>query len=213
MESIKAEIIRYGKLLIEKGLVTGSGGNISHRLPGKNQMMITPSGMPYDQLVPNDIVVMDLATGEVIEGSRRPSIEQGMHRIILMARPDVNVVIHTHSKYAMAVAATRKDLPPVLDNMVAYFGGGVKTAFHAPIGTQELAERVVEALGNRPVALLANHGAVAVGKQMHQTFNLAELLEECAMVYLMAFLAGGAVVLTDKEVQDERECLQGRYGQ
>ncbi|WP_170291790.1 class II aldolase/adducin family protein [Heliobacterium mobile] len=212
MHDIAEEILHYGRLLITKGLVTGSGGNISHRLPEGNKILITPSGMSYDKLVLDDLVVLDIASGEVVSGHRKPSIEQGMHRAIYLHRPDVNAVIHCHSKYATAVATTRKDFPPALDNMVTFFGGGVKTARHAAIGTPELAKHVIEALGDAPVALLANHGSVAVAKRLDQAFTLAELLEECAMVYLLSFLAGGPVVLTDEEVEHERNWLSGKYG-
>ncbi|QGG49096.1 class II aldolase/adducin family protein [Heliorestis convoluta] len=207
------KIIDYGKKLIAQGLVSGSGGNISHRLPEGKKMLITPSGMAYDKLQLEDLVIMDIETGDVVEGHRKPSIEKGLHRAILQARPDVQAIVHCHSKHASAVAATRNDIPPVLDNMVAYFGGGVITAPHAPIGSLSLADNVVKALGERPVALMANHGAVAVGKDLSQAFLMAELLEECAQIYLLSFLAGGPVALTEKEVEEEIKWLQGKYGQ
>ncbi|KAB2951875.1 class II aldolase/adducin family protein [Heliorestis acidaminivorans] len=203
----------YGKKLIAHGLVSGSGGNISHRLDNPNKMLITPSGMAYDKLQREDLVVMDIQTGEIESGHRKPSIERGLHRAIYQARQDVQAVVHTHSKHATAVAATRKNIPAMLDNMVAYFGGSVHTAPHAPIGSLSLADNAVKALAHRPVALLANHGAVAVGKDLAQAFLMAELLEECAQIYLLSFLAGGPISLTDAEVEEEIKWLQGKYGQ
>ncbi|ABZ84295.1 l-ribulose-5-phosphate 4-epimerase, putative [Heliomicrobium modesticaldum Ice1] len=213
MENLRHQILHYGRLMIERGLVSGTGGNISCRLPEGDQMLVTPSQMAYDQLTPEDLVIVDILSGDVLEGARRPSIEQGLHRAIYRARPDVKAIIHTHSRHATAVASTRKDIPPFLDNMVVNFGGGVRTAAHAPIGTPELAEYTVRALGDAPVALLANHGGVAVGKDLAQAFSLAEFLEECAMVYLLSFLAGGPVTLAPEVVERERAWLQGRYGQ
>ncbi|MBM7866138.1 class II aldolase/adducin family protein [Heliobacterium gestii] len=213
VENLRDQMLRYGRLLIERGLVSGSGGNISCRLPEGDRMLVTPSGMAYDKLAPEDLVIVAIDSGEVIEGTRRPSIEQGLHRAIYQGRPDVRAVVHTHSKHATAVASTGKDMPPILDNMVAYFGGGVSTSMHALIGTPELAQNTLQALGDAPVALLANHGAVAVGKDLAQAFSLAELLEECAMIYLLSFLAGGPIALSPEVVERERLWLQGRYGQ
>ncbi len=126
-DQIKQEIIRYGNMLIEKGLCTGTGGNISVRLPENNGFMITPSGILYSEIVPDDIVTMDFE-GNIIEGSRTPSIERNMHRAIFNARPDVNAIVHTHQNFASAIAATRQDFPPILDAFVAVFGGGLKCA-------------------------------------------------------------------------------------
>ncbi|MCW2276709.1 class II aldolase/adducin family protein [Heliophilum fasciatum] len=210
--SLRKEILQYGRKIIERGLVADTGGNISVRLSA-DHLLITPSGMTYDRLTPDDLVVVALATGEVVQGERRPSIEVPMHRVIYQSRPDVMAIVHTHPKHATAVAATRRDLPPVIDNMVAYFGGWVRTAAYAMIGTIELGRNVVAALGDQPAALLANHGAVAVGETVEQAFRRSELLEECARIYLLSLLAGGPVILTDEEVATERAALIDRYGQ
>lgn len=210
-EYLKKEIIKYGNLLIAKGLVTGTGGNISARLD-QDLMIVTPSGMPYDQLLPDDLVIIDLE-GNIVEGKRKPSIEVNMHRSILLARPDVNAVIHTHSVYATAIAATRQDFPPVIDTMAIVFGGGIKTAEYAGVGTKELAENVVAALGNKPAALLANHGAVGVGTSLAGAFDVCELLEASAKSYIYASIIGKPVVLTEELIKREQEDMAIRYGQ
>lgn len=210
-EHLKKEIIKYGNLLITKGLVTGTGGNISVRV-SKDLMMVTPSGMAYDQLVPDDLVILDL-TGNIVEGKRKPSIEVNMHRAILKARPDVNAVIHTHSVYATAIAVTRQDFPPVIDAMAIVFGGGVKTADYARVGTWELAENVVEALGNKPAVLLANHGAVGIGKSLAGALDVCELLEASAKSYIYASIIGKPVVLAEESIKAEQEDMATRYGQ
>jgi len=210
-EFLKKEIIKYGNLLIEKGLVTGTGGNISVRV-GKELMMVTPSGMAYDQLISEDLVMLDLE-GNIVEGKRKPSIEVNMHRAILKARSDVNAVIHTHSVYATAIAVTRQDFPPVIDAMAIVFGGGVKTAGYARVGTQELAANVVEALGNKPAALLANHGAVGVGKSLAGALDICELLEASAKSYIYASMIGKPVILAEDLIKAEQEDMDTRYGQ
>ncbi|KUO50195.1 MAG: hypothetical protein APF76_10805 [Desulfitibacter sp. BRH_c19] len=210
-EQLKKEIIKYGQLLIEKGLVIGTGGNISVRV-NKELMMITPSGMAYDKLIPEDIVIVDMK-GNIVEGDRKPSIEVNMHRSILRARKDINAVVHTHSVYASAIAITRQDLPPVTDAMAIVFGGAVKTAEYARTGTEDLAVQIVEALGDTAAALLANHGAVGVGKSLDEALGICELLEASAKIYIYSNVIGKPVVLSKQLIQKEREDMAVRYGQ
>ncbi|MGI6129249.1 MAG: class II aldolase/adducin family protein [bacterium] len=211
-EQIRKEIIRCGNLLIKKGLVTGTGGNISARIPAEKVFYITPSGIPYEEIAVDDIVVIDF-DGNVISGKRKPSIESILHRYIYIARPDVNAVIHTHAVYTSAIAATRQDLPPFLDTLVAVFGGGLKTAGYASIGTEKLAQNAVEALGTRSAALLANHGAVCTGQNLAQAFDRAEFLEASAKTYIMAHLIGKPVTLDQGVIDKEAADLVRRYGQ
>ena len=134
---IRKEIIKTGILILEKGLVQGTGGNISRRT--EKGILITPSGMDYRTLTCEDIVLL-APDGKVLEGTRVPSIERSLHLRIYRSRADINAVIHTHSVYATAIAAARQPLCPITDNQVAVFGGTVPVADYAPIGTQELAE-------------------------------------------------------------------------
>lgn len=209
---LREEVVRYGNLLIERGLVTGTGGNISVRLPGNEGMLITPSGMPYAEITPEDIVVVDWE-GNPVGGRRKPSIERLMHLAIYRHRADVGAVVHTHSPFCTAVAACRRDLVPVTDVMVAVFGGAVRTSAYARIGTPELARNVVEALGGGRAALIANHGAVAVGPDLPTAFDCCETLETCARIYVYARMAGEPVVLPPEVVREEKEDLDRRYGQ
>ena len=211
-DQIKQEIIRYGNMLIEKGLCTGTGGNISVRMPENNGFMITPSGILYSEIVPDDIVTMDFE-GNIIEGSRTPSIERNMHRAIFNARPDVNAIVHTHQNFASAIAATRQDFPPILDAFVAVFGGGLKCAKYGSIGTEELARNVVEGLGNRNGVLLANHGVLCTGKDLAMAFGNCEFLEASAITYCFANIIGKPVVLDHEVVEKEAADLARRYGQ
>lgn len=206
---VREEIIETCLKLAEKGLVIGTGGNVSVRTDGG--FFITPSGVDYALLAPEDIIELDLE-GAVISGARVPSIEKGLHRRILLARRDINALIHTHSTCAVAVASCRKPLPPLTDNQVAYFGGTVLVAEHAPIGTEELAKNAVEALGPGGAVLLANHGALCAGGSLKEALFKCELLEELARIYIYASMAGGGVALTDEETALERDILARRYG-
>jgi len=211
-DQIKQEIIRYGNMLIEKGLCTGTGGNISVRLPENDGFMITPSGIPYPAITPEDIVTMDFE-GNIIDGKRTPSIERNMHRAIFNARPDVNAIVHTHQNLASAIAATRQDFPPILDAFVAVFGGGLKCAKYASIGTEDLARNVVEGLGKRNGVLLANHGALCTGPNLEMAFGNCEFLEASAITYCFANIIGKPVVLGQDVVDKEAADLAKRYGQ
>lgn len=206
------EIIHYGNLLLSSGLVIGTGGNISTRVPGQDAFLITPSGIPYPEIQADDIVMLDLA-GKKLAGTRTPSIERHLHRLIYLARPDVNAVIHTHAVFTAAIAATRQEFLPILDTFVAVFGGGLKTADYASIGTEELARNAVAALGPRNGVLLANHGAVCTGKDLAQAFSNSEFLEASAKTYIFAHLIGRPVVLPPEIVEREAQDLAERYGQ
>lgn len=207
---IRKEIIETGILLLEKGLVQGTGGNISCRT--QKGLLITPSGMDYTVLVPEDIVRMDLS-GNVLEGTRKPSVEKEMHMKILSARKDVNVVIHTHSVYATAVASLREPLYPITDNQVAVFGGKIPIADYASIGTAKLADNAKLALDDGNGVLLSNHGALCVGRTLKEALMRCEMLEVFARIYILAKAAGGGVVLCDDQVKCEAEDLKNRYGQ
>jgi L-fuculose-phosphate aldolase len=178
--------------MAEKGLVVGTSGNISLRLPsdGKNQLMaITPTSRHYDTLKADDIPIIDF-NGQRIAGDLPPSIETPLHIGIYRARKDVNAVIHTHSVFASAAAVAGFDIPPIMEDQVALLGGEIKLAGYALSGTPEQMTNVLAALGDRNAVLLANHGAVGTGKTMRDTFTACELIEKTARVYFLALSAG-----------------------
>lgn len=211
-QRLKQEIIEVAKELLEKGLVVGTGGNLSICLREEGLILITPSGIDYNQMVLEDIVILDLQ-GNIVEGTRRPSVEKNMHLELYNAREDICAVIHTHSLYASAVAVTREDLPVVLSEMAVVFGGAVRTARYAKIGTKELAENVLEVLGDSCAALLSNHGAVGVGKNLQDVLKICELLEISAKVYILSKVAGSPVILSDEAIMQEKKHIQAIYGQ
>ncbi len=204
------KIIRTGISLLEKGLVLGTGGNVSCRTD--EGVIITPSGMDYLALVPEDLVLLG-EDGSVLEGKRKPSVEKDLHLNIYRRRKDVDAVIHTHSVWATALAAARKPLIPVTDNHAVFFGGAVPVAEYAPIGSLELAENAVRSLKGGSAVLLANHGAVCVGADLSETLLKSEMLEMFSKIFILSEIVGGALPLTDEQVKDERDDLKERYGQ
>jgi L-fuculose-phosphate aldolase len=188
----KKVVLEAAQKMLEKGLVVGTAGNISLRLPpqGKRQLLaITPSAQYYDLLGADDIQVVDF-NGQTVEGSLRPSTETMLHIGIYRARKNVNAIIHTHSVFASAVAVAGLNIPPILDDQVAFLGGSIKLARYAISGSPELAASVTTALEDRNAVLLSNHGAVGTGRTMRDAFTACELLEKTARIYLLALSTG-----------------------
>ena len=211
-EKARERVARPGVRMARAGLVVGTWGNISCRIKHEELAVITPSGMPYDSLQPSDIVVVDL-NGKVVEGERRPSTELELHTAIYLARPDVCAVMHTHSVFASAMAVARLPVPPIVEDLAQVVGGEVPVAEYGPAGTRELAEKVVAALGNGNAVLLANHGMVGVGGDLDEAFNICQIVEKAAQIYLWASLAGNPAVLSASDVRKLRSEYLTSYGQ
>ncbi len=188
----KKEVLAAARRMLEKDLVTGTAGNVSRRLApeGKRSLLaITPSSRDYLSLAPDDIQILDFAARKV-EGDLPPSVETPLHIGIYRARKDVNAIIHTHSVFASAMAVAGISIPAIIDEQVAYLGGEIKLARYAPSGSPELVKNAIAALGDRNAVLLANHGAVGVGANLPAAFHACELLENTALIYLLALSTG-----------------------
>jgi len=195
----REELVKYGKLIIQAGLTKGTGGNFSVYNREKKLMAITPSGVPYMVMTPEDIVIMDLE-GNIVEGELVPSSEHEMHAIVYREREDINAMVHMHSTFCTTLSALNEPLPAV-DYLVAFSGDKeVKCAKYATYGTPELAKNAMEAMGNQNAVLLANHGLNAVAGNMMMAFATAEQIEFCAEVYIRARSAGTPVILSDDEM-------------
>lgn len=179
-QQARAAIVAMGHKLIAKNLVAGSWGNISCRVNAEC-LAITPSGRGYELLQPEDIVLVD-NQGAVLEGKRIPSSESKVHTAIYAACPEAQAIIHTHSIYASALAAMRRPVPAIIEDIVQIVGGRVNCAAYALAGTQELADNTVAALNGRKAVLLANHGAVCWGKTLEDALIVAEILEKAAQI-------------------------------
>jgi L-ribulose-5-phosphate 4-epimerase len=197
----KRIVLEAAQNMTARGLVVGTSGNISLRLADKRQLLaITPSSRHYDQLGADDIQIVDF-NGRNVEGALRPSTETMLHIGIYKARKDINAVIHTHSVYASAAAVAGREIPPILDDQVAFLGGEIKLARYAPSGSPELANATVAALGDRNGVLLANHGAVGTGRTMRDAFTACELIEKTAKIYLLAMFMGKVNPLTTEAIE------------
>lgn len=192
------QIIEYGKKLVTANLTKGTGGNLSICNREKNLMAISPSGIDYFKIEPEDVVILDLK-GNRVDGHREPSSEYEMHRIFYDNREDIDAIIHTHTMYATTLACLNWSLPPV-HYMVALAGLDVRCAKYATYGTKELAENAYEAMKDRYAVLLANHGLLAGAKDLANAFNITEEIEYCSELYYRTKSIGNPVILPEEEM-------------
>ncbi len=204
-----SKIVATGKLLTEKHLVAGSWGNISCKI-GESIYAVTPSGKGYTSLTDEDIVIIDQQC-DTVWGRHVPSSESKLHVAVYSAYPEAQAIIHTHSIYASALAAMRKPIPPIIEDIVQIIGGSVNCAEYALPGTQQLAANAVSALAGRKAVLLANHGAVCWGKSLEDALIVAEVLEKAAQIAVICQSCGGAVELPADDVAVMHEFYNKHY--
>jgi L-fuculose-phosphate aldolase len=203
----RAEVVRVAQALRERGLAIGTSGNVGARLAG-GRIAITPSTMDYDEMTPDDIVIVEADGTPSAAGQRSPSSELRIHLEIFAARPDIRGIVHSHSPFATSWSATRRAIPAVhyvLAMLVAPGRDTLRVAEYATFGTAELARNAVAALATDNAVLLANHGAVAVAGSLASALGRAERVEELAMLACRAEQIGGAVLLDADELDRVRE--------
>ena len=194
---LREQIVAACKQLDSSGLNRGTSGNVSCR-EGEH-VLITPSGVPVDEITPSRIVTLGF-DGKVI-GIGKPSSEWQFHADILRARPEINAVVHTHAPHATALACLREDLPP-FHYMIAIAGGeSVRCAPYALFGTDTLSRHAVEALRERKACLLANHGMITLGRDLDEAMTIAIELESLCQQYLIARQVGQPAILSEEEMR------------
>ena len=199
LQQERALVAQYGRKLVSAGLTEGTFGNVSAFDPTRGLMAISPSGMDYDAIAPEDVVVVDLS-GRVVEGGRRPSSEVDLHRLLYQNRPDVGGVVHTHSPFATVLSCLGWSIEPI-HYLVAYSGRSVPCIPYYPFGSLQLAQAAWEAMGREYNAcLLGSHGLLAVGGSLPAAFDGTQQLEFLSQVYYYAKLAGGGVCLTPAQL-------------
>ena len=199
----RERLLAVAKRMSAEGLVVGTSGNASLRLPIADGILITPRGLPYETMTAADMVALDLR-GESTEGELAPSSESHMHLAVYEARPDVRGVVHTHSVYASAAAVTGVSIPPILDEMVIVLGGVVRVSDYGFPGTEELSRNALEALGDRNAVLLRNHGVLGVGATAEAALEACCLVERIARILVHAKALGEPTPLAPEIVEIER---------
>jgi L-fuculose-phosphate aldolase len=199
-QGARTNVSDLGREMLELGLTTGTGGNVSERA-ADNRIAISPTRVPYREIEPADVPVVDL-DGSRIHGDVPASSELPMHRMVYRVRPDAGGMVHTHSTFASVFAALGRPIPPS-HYLLAYVGREVSVAGYATPGSEALGELAVEALGEDCNAcLLQNHGVLAVGESGAAALENASMVEYCAKVHLFASMLGEPLVLSDADVEE-----------
>jgi L-fuculose-phosphate aldolase len=206
---LRDELVATAKKMSLLGLTPGMSGNVSVRSP--QGMLVTPSGMPYGDMVADDVVEMK-ADGTIRPGQRTPSTEWQLHRDILGARQDVQAIVHTHSLFSTTISMLRRPIPAVHYMVVLAGSDEIPCAEYATFGSAELALNAVTALRGGAACLLANHGMVALGATLPAALRLAAEVETLASQYWHAAQVGEPHVLDHEELTRVRARF-AEYGQ
>lgn len=207
MSTLREQLLAITLKLNELGLNRGTCGNVSVR--DGDGFIVTPTGLAAEDMVPDDMVRMQFDGG--CEGERKPSSEWRFHRDILAVRPEIGAVIHTHSMFATTLACLHKEIPP-FHYMIAIAGGdSIRCASYALFGSQALSDATLVALQDRRACLLANHGMIALGRDLDQALAVAVEVETLCEQYLRALQAGEPQLLTPAQMDEVMEQFKG-YG-
>jgi len=209
-EAEKREIIKAGLALKEYKLISLSGGNVSMRMP-RNHILVTPSGMAYDGMVEDDVVVIDLDEN-IIEGERRPSVDSMALVHIYKHMDRVNAIIHTHQVYATAIGMLFDEVPKAVTTLANACAGVVKVAPFSSAASLQMGIEAVEHLGDANAVILKNHGVITVGSSLKQALYAAVYMEDAVKTYFAAKAAGNPKILTDEQYQEAIEVFKD-YGQ
>jgi L-ribulose-5-phosphate 4-epimerase len=213
-DAIRADLVVQHATLVRYGLVVWTGGNVSARVPGEDLFLIKPSGVDYDELGADDMILCDL-DGEVVEGSRSPSSDTAAHAYVYRNMPLVGGVVHTHSTYATAWAARAEAIPCVLTAMADEFGGDIPVGPFAIIGDDSIGRGIVDTLtGHRSRAvLMRNHGPFTIGRDARDAVKAAVMLEDVARTVHIARELGMPVPLPQDAIDTLFDRYQNVYGQ
>jgi L-fuculose-phosphate aldolase len=200
VDNAPERIVEAAQVLLAKGLVEGTSGNISARMED-GHIACTPSSLDYRVMTAADICVVN-PDGDLVKGDRGPTSEKYLHLAVMNAYEDIAVCIHSHAVHATMFAVAQQDIPSCIDEFTVYLGGDIRCTEYAPSGSPELAEQVVKALEDRGAALIANHGMVAVGTTMEKAMHNTALVERSAQIIWGAKQLGTIYPLPDKVNQN-----------
>lgn len=196
---LRQKLLEMARRSYHEALFAGTSGNLSCCDRNAGEMYITPSSIPYETMAAGDIVRMTL-DGEILDGEKKPSSEWRMHAEIYRRKLEVSAVIHTHSPYATSFAVNHQKLPVILIEMVPFLGGDVEVADFAIPGTVEVGIEAAKKLEGRYACLMANHGVLAVGRDLEQAHIRAVYVEDAAKIYSLALSNGAVKVIDSKHV-------------
>ncbi len=212
LETLRSEIHRLNLELPKNGLVTWTSGNVSGRDPTSGLVVIKPSGIRYEELTPENMVVVD-QDGKVVDGTFKPSSDVHAHLYVYRHRPDVNGVVHTHSTFATAFAAVGRSIPPVLTAICDEFGGPIPCGGYARVGGDEIGRVLIDSIGDSPAILMKNHGVFTVGQTPEAAVKAAVMVEDVARTVFYALQLGPVDEIPAEEVARARRRYLEEYGQ
>jgi L-ribulose-5-phosphate 4-epimerase len=212
LNELRVEICRLHSELTRNNLVAWTSGNVSGRDQETGLVVIKPSGIRYEDLQPENMVVVDL-DGKIIEGEHKPSSDTLAHVYVYRHRPDVYGIVHTHSTYATAWAAAGKPIPPVLTAICDEFGGPIPVGAYAKIGGDEIGKEIIRSIGESPAILMKNHGVFTIGKTPEAAVKAAVMVEDVAHTVYISLQIGQPDEIPAEEIKRAHQRYLKEYGQ
>jgi len=212
LEELKKRVCDLNLELVKNKLVTSTSGNVSGRDRESGYVVIKPSGVKYEDLTPDDMVVVNLE-GKIIEGKLKPSVDTQTHLYVYRHRQDVNGMVHTHSNYATSFAALGQPIPVYLTAIADEFGGPIPIGAYAKIGSEEIGREIVKSIGTSPAILMKNHGVFTIGSSPEAALKAAIMLEDIAKTVHLALLRGVPDEIPRQEVERAHRAYMEKYGQ
>lgn len=212
LEALKERVCRLNGALPRYGLVTMTSGNVSGRDEASGLVVIKPSGVAYEDMTPDDMVVVHL-DGHVVEGTFKPSVDTATHLYIYRHRPDIHGVVHTHSNYATSFAAVGQPVPVVLTAIADEFGGPIPVGPYVSIGDDGIGRAIVEHIGHSPSILMKQHGIFALGPTPEAALKAAVMTEDVAKTVHLAWQIGRPDTIPQEEVLRGHRQYMTHYGQ
>jgi L-fuculose-phosphate aldolase len=211
-QAYRQMIVDAGNKMMELNLTVGTWGNVSIRDVETGLIYIKPSGIPYDEITEQDVVVMN-ENLEIVWGHRKPSIEFRFHIAIMNARKDVNAVIHTHPIFSSAFGVTGQDIPGISEDFVQIVGDKIINCGYSLPGSEELAGYVVEGLADRNAVLIPNHGTVCVGSDIPAALKVCHVVEKSAQIFIYSKILGTPNIISEEDMRAMQFFARNHYGQ
>lgn len=212
LEELRAHVLQTARLLPKYNLVWMAGGTVCARDPQTGYVVVTPSGLDYERLTPDDMTVTDMEMN-LVEGKFRPSVALNLWIGFMRTRTELNAVVHTHSPYATAFSVAYQPIPVITETMADWFGQPVQVTRYLSVEDPEFPTLPVEVMGNGYAVLLGNHGPITVGNTLEHALERAVTLEEAARTYSIARTIGAPVTLTEEQARASFDYYHNRYGQ
>jgi len=211
LEQLREIVCKCNLELPKNDLVKMTSGNVSGRDPETGLVVIKPSGYSFEELTPENMVVVD-RDGRVVEGNLKPSTDTDTHLYVYQHRPDVFGIVHTHSPYASSFAALGQSIPPCLTSF-GMLGGEIPIGGYAPIGGADIGQEIIDKIGRALAIIMQNHGVFTIGSSAEQATKMAVEVEEIAKITHLAMLRGQPIILSESQLEYMVDLYTNKYGQ